>query len=98
MKVEVPLITNEECAFKFSDLDNVKLEINQMCAGGVRDKDACRGDSGGPLMRLYIGNRKQWFQYGVVSRGLGCGRMGRPEIYTRVKKYINWILNKIEPE
>lgn len=96
LKVDVPILTNEDCASRFSETDDVNLRINQMCAGGTRDKDSCRGDSGGPLMRLYVHNRRQWFQEGIVSRGLGCGRMGRPAIYTRVNRYINWILNVIK--
>ena len=30
---------------------------------------------------------------GVVSRGKGCARKNTLGIYTRVKKYLNWIRN-----
>ena len=35
---------------------------------------------------------------GVVSRGKSCTRKNNPGIYTRVKKYLNWIKNITEKE
>jgi secreted trypsin-like serine protease len=55
--------------------------------------DACQGDSGGPLWR-WMGRKegkKKAFVVGVVSRGKGCARKDSPGIYTRVKKYLDWI-------
>ncbi|CAG9827962.1 unnamed protein product [Diabrotica balteata] len=51
-------------------------------------KDACHGDSGGPLLCDDI-------QYGIVSFGRGCG--SHPGVYTRVDNYlyfINRVLSK----
>lgn len=72
------------------------LTQNMLCAGiteGVRD--ACNGDSGGPLFIL-DGNRP--VQVGVVSWGEGpidggaaCGHANAYGIYTRVAQYEDWI-------
>ncbi len=51
-------------------------------AGGV---DTCAGDSGGPL-RDAAGTL-----IGITSWGVGCGRPGRPGVYTRVAAVAAWI-------
>ena len=50
--------------------------------GGV---DTCSGDSGGPL-RDATG-----LVVGITSFGVGCGRPGRPGVYTRVSAAAPWI-------
>lgn len=69
-----------------------------MCAGGDAEKNACKGDSGGPLMRQFldkIANRTQWYQEGVLSLGEECDRVG---VYTRISRYVYWIIGIIENE
>ena len=44
-------------------------------------RDACFGDSGGPLL---IGRGTTLRQIGVVSFGRGCGRAGFPGVYARL--------------
>lgn len=66
-----------------------------LCVGGeVADKDACQGDSGGPLV-LEDEETNSWIQVGVVSFGMGCGRVGFPGVYTKLTDYVKWIEEKI---
>jgi len=64
----------------------------KICANGAdgTSKDACQGDSGGPLT---VRGAEQRFQViGVVSTGSGCGNPAFPGIYTKVSKYVDWIV------
>ncbi|KAF2898050.1 hypothetical protein ILUMI_08125 [Ignelater luminosus] len=98
LKVNVPLILNEDCNRK---LPNRKVEANQMCAGGISGRDSCQGDSGGPLLRSFVDTirgRVQWYQEGIISRGVHCGLRGHPGVYTRISRYISWIVYNIDPK
>uniref|UniRef100_A0A671FE32 Peptidase S1 domain-containing protein n=1 Tax=Rhinolophus ferrumequinum TaxID=59479 RepID=A0A671FE32_RHIFE len=65
---------------------------NMLCAGSPeRGKDACQGDSGGPLVCQRITNKTSWYQLGIVSWGVGCGRKNLPGVYTKVSNYLLWI-------
>lgn len=74
-----------------------------MCAGGENGKDSCVGDSGSALMReenakdiLSKGEHKL---IGVVSFGpRKCGTEGVPGVYTRVRSYLDWILDNVRGE
>ncbi|CAL4151940.1 unnamed protein product, partial [Meganyctiphanes norvegica] len=63
-----------------------------MCAGDGRGgKDACRGDSGGPLM-LSDSVGQKWFVVGVTSFGNTiCGARDSQGVFTSVYHYIDWI-------
>ena len=47
-----------------------------------------QGDGGGPLVCEKAG---QWYQVGIVSFGIGCGRPNVPGVYTKVEAYEEWI-------
>jgi len=98
--LEVPVLSSSECGQLF-----LTPKKSQICAGGDRGKDSCRGDSGGPLfLRRVLSNGRMdpnndhddpWFLLGVVSFGTKvCGR-GKPGIYTRVEEFVPWILQNI---
>ncbi|XP_040596620.1 serine protease 52 isoform X2 [Mesocricetus auratus] len=68
---------------------------NMLCAGAQVDgKDACQGDSGGPLVCHKKENMTTWYQLGIVSWGVGCGRKNFPGVYTKLSKYLKWIGKK----
>lgn len=75
------------------------LTANMLCAGladGARD--ACNGDSGGPLFSVRDGEP---VQVGIVSWGEGpmdanaaCGHANAYGVYTRLANYRDWIAEK----
>ncbi|GJQ76779.1 hypothetical protein Trydic_g15619 [Trypoxylus dichotomus] len=69
------------------------------CAGGRNEKDACHGDSGGPLMADHVFGRKIInVQYGIVSTGsFICAIENYPTTYTDVGAYMDWILDNLKP-
>ncbi|XP_075148900.1 serine protease 7-like isoform X2 [Haematobia irritans] len=81
--VDVPYVENLQCAFRLQD--------SQICAGGETGKDSCTGDSGGSLARR---NATAWVLEGIVSFGRECGT-SKHAIYTRVRDFIPWILEKV---
>jgi secreted trypsin-like serine protease len=75
--VRVPVVSDQTCAGEESDYDATAM----VCAGYPNGgKDACAGDSGGPMV---VDGRL----VGVVSWGDGCARAGKPGVYTRLTSY-----------
>ncbi|EFN86141.1 Ovochymase-2 [Harpegnathos saltator] len=88
-EVEVPVMSLQEC--RNTSYSPRMISDNMLCAGYPEGKkDSCQGDSGGPL----IAERedKKYELIGVVSWGNGCARPGYPGVYTRVTRYMDWIL------
>ncbi|XP_046449365.1 phenoloxidase-activating factor 2-like isoform X2 [Daphnia pulex] len=88
-EIEVPLWDDAKCqaALKTQFGPNFVLPSTSICAG-AEGRDACDGDGGGPLVCEKEG---QWFQVGVVSFGIGCGRTNLPGVYTRLSAFDGWI-------
>jgi secreted trypsin-like serine protease len=86
-QVEIQVMDNESCKTMFQG-SNTEIVDSSICAlqPGSR-KNACYGDSGGPLMASP--KPRTFVQVGIVSRG--CGNMDLPNIYTRVSSFSDWI-------
>ncbi|XP_054845908.1 plasma kallikrein isoform X2 [Eublepharis macularius] len=89
-KVNIPIITNAECQLRYRDF---RIHNKMVCAGYPEGgKDACKGDSGGPLSCKH---KEAWYLVGITSWGEGCARPGHPGVYTNVAEFVEWILEKI---
>ncbi|KAG6448119.1 venom protease [Manduca sexta] len=87
MEVSFPIWTHQNCI----EVHTNSIFDESICAGGHEGgRDACQGDSGGPLMYQMPSGR--WAVVGIVSWGVRCGEPNHPGIYTRVDKYIGWIM------
>ncbi|XP_011501683.1 PREDICTED: serine protease easter-like isoform X2 [Ceratosolen solmsi marchali] len=98
LQVQLPILSSTVCRRTYRDQPFVKLWHKQICAGGVKAKDSCTGDSGGPLqsVSIYKGEARV-VQQGVVSFGRkNCAVKGSPGVYTSVAHYVDWILDTIE--
>ncbi|XP_071963552.1 mannan-binding lectin serine protease 1-like, partial [Antedon mediterranea] len=92
-EVYVSLVSRNTCDDAFRP--PVEVTENMVCAGERHGgKDACRGDSGGPLM--FRNYDLAYFVHGIVSWGNGCAKPGFYGVYTRVENYVNWIKNTIQ--
>ncbi len=93
LNVNVPIISNLDCADKYKGKFDIHKKAH-LCAGyeaGI--KDACYGDSGGPLITR--AGPTGYLLVGVVSFGDGCGKSGRPGVYARVSTYRDWIFSTV---
>ncbi|XP_030765186.1 CLIP domain-containing serine protease 2-like isoform X2 [Sitophilus oryzae] len=97
LKASIPVLPIESCKNLYKSFTT--LTSQQICAGGYRGRDSCKGDSGGPMMYAgLIQGTPRFIQYGIVSFGPSeCGTEEQPGIYTRVASYLPWILDNIKP-
>ncbi|XP_062969271.1 LOW QUALITY PROTEIN: vitamin K-dependent protein C [Cynocephalus volans] len=83
--IKIPLVPRNEC----SKVMNNMISENMLCAGILGDRrDACEGDSGGPMVTFF---HDTWFLVGLVSWGEGCGLLHNYGVYTKVSRYLDWI-------
>ncbi len=88
-EVDVPIISNSLCSTNYSGVFDV-LDV-MVCAGFPQGgRDACAGDSGGPLL-VPTGPGNTLQVAGLTSFGLGCARPNAPGVYTRVSEFTDWV-------
>ncbi|KAI0238732.1 Chymotrypsin-like elastase family member 2A [Lamellibrachia satsuma] len=89
-QVRVPIVHRDTCT-KPTLWHSNDITENMICAGyDIGRKDACEGDSGGPLMCR--SDNGAWILHGLTSWGDECALHKRkPGIYTRVTRYLDWI-------
>ncbi|XP_060807818.1 phenoloxidase-activating enzyme [Amyelois transitella] len=95
--VKLPYVDRQQCQVAYStSRRRANLWEKQICAGGQKDRDSCKGDSGGPLMHENVDERR-YELVGVVSFGpKPCGIENIPGVYTKVFAYKNWINSAIQ--
>ena len=72
------------------------LTTEAMLCAGAPGKDACKGDSGGPMVLTWGEPRLA----GIVSWGIGCGEEGKPGVYVRLDRlhYLDWIKRAMQAD
>ncbi|CAG9787074.1 unnamed protein product [Diatraea saccharalis] len=84
MKTTVQIWSEEECSG--AGYGRSKVTPRMLCANAA-GRDACTGDSGGPLLL----SQPHYTIVGVVSWGRGCARRGYPGVYSRVDRFLPWL-------
>ncbi|KAJ8976744.1 hypothetical protein NQ317_004296 [Molorchus minor] len=84
-EVSLPIISQADCRAAYSVSS---ITDRMFCAGLLEEggKDACHGDSGGPVVvgRLLTG---------LISWGNGCARPNTPAVNTNIPSMRQWILD-----
>ncbi|KAM6160967.1 mannan-binding lectin serine protease 1-like [Erethizon dorsatum] len=89
-QIEIPLVDHRTCKEAYAPLKR-KVTEDMICAGEKEGgKDACAGDSGGPMVTLDR-KRGQWYLVGTVSWGEGCGQKDRYGVYSYIYHNKRWI-------
>ncbi len=94
-EVNVPYVDNETCRISMEQA-GLTITDDMLCAGAWEGgRDACYGDSGGPLIRQVQGKD---LLAGIVSFGHECAVRAKPGVYVRVSRYIDWIKDTARSE
>lgn len=79
------LLTRAQCQQAYGG----KIASENLCAGNLSGgRNGCIGDGGGALIVNGV-------QHGIYAWTLGCGKPGRPGVFTRVSNYTHWIQESI---
>jgi len=95
---DLTIKSNAACQSHHTKDHNYLIDQTMFCAGtGLFEshlKDACLGDSGGPLFCDFGDGR--YVVNGVVSFGYECASTATPGVYTKVSSYVDWIYRIME--
>ncbi|KAL1438322.1 hypothetical protein MTO96_048392 [Rhipicephalus appendiculatus] len=97
----IPLVDNPTCERAYTKLNSFETEVPSrhqrrlpLCREHHGRRCGRLPDSGGPLVTNSTRDGRNFFEtIGIVSFGVGCGSAAYPGVYTRVSKYVDWILN-----
>ncbi|XP_043329388.1 mannan-binding lectin serine protease 1 isoform X2 [Cervus canadensis] len=90
MEIEIPIVDYHICREAYAPLKK-KVTRDMICAGEKEGgRDACAGDSGGPMVTLDR-KRGQWYLVGTVSWGVDCGKKDRYGVYSYIFHNKAWI-------
>ncbi|KAI9299000.1 trypsin-like serine protease [Neoconidiobolus thromboides FSU 785] len=87
-QVSIPLVDPNTCTRVWANQGlNIDTSL-QVCAAGEGGKDACNGDSGGPLFTVVGG---QAILIGTTSFGQPCAYRGIPTVWARTSAFRDYI-------
>jgi secreted trypsin-like serine protease len=92
-EVNVTMTSQASCVQNYLAIDRVVTD-NMFCArGDANGGDACKGDSGGPIVAFdpIDAQGRPATLLGVISKGAGCARPGYPGIYARLSRLLTWV-------
>lgn len=93
LEVDVPTAPTDICSAQMTAQGSPSLVLSSyhLCAGYEQGGcDSCQGDSGGPL--FLFDTNESIVQVGITSYGIGCSNPKSPGVYTRLSRYISWML------
>ncbi|XP_058799506.1 chymotrypsin-2-like [Phymastichus coffea] len=82
-EIVLRVISQTKCANAMT----VAITESHICTLTKVGEGACNGDSGGPLVADGV-------QIGIVSFGMPCAR-GKPDVFTRIFTFVDWIQEKM---
>lgn len=90
--VSVPILSKHYCNQLFERMGHKNVvKTGKLCAGVIDGgRDACAGDSGGPLA-VKSSEDNKWVLAGIISNGIKCGQPYTPGVYTQVSAFVDWI-------
>lgn len=91
--VTLKTTTFSDCRTSYMSLIPSTTVTDNMFCAAASEKDTCNGDSGGPVVFKAADGR--WRQVGIVSFGVSCASAAFPGVYTRVPRYVDWVVKRL---
>mmetsp|Transcript_27241 Transcript_27241/g.40992 ORF Transcript_27241/g.40992 Transcript_27241/m.40992 type:complete len:763 (+) Transcript_27241:116-2404(+) len=102
-RASLQVMTNYKCGDMYEKIfSGSPITDRMLCAYSDNGRDACKGDSGGPLIVEHPKYRNKDLAVGLVSWGEECGNVNYPGVYSRISNVHDWITDtvcsKMSPE